>query len=69
MIFHKKENLDKFTATENEVEQIELHETHSRIFRSKAQWIEEGEKVFLKFRKKELQKQTNHITRSQRQNS
>ncbi len=38
-----KENLDKFTATKHEVEQIEMHETHSRIFRSKTQWIEEGE--------------------------
>ncbi len=40
-----KGNLERFTATKNEVEQIEMHETHSRIFRSKAQWIEEGEKT------------------------
>ncbi len=50
-----KENLERFTATKNEVEQIEMHETHSRIFRSEAQWIEEGEKnskYFLNLEKK-----------------
>ncbi len=34
-----KENLERFTVTKNQEEQIEMHETHSRVFISKAQWI------------------------------
>ncbi len=54
-----KEKLERFTATKDEVEQIEMHETHSRIFRSKTHWIEEGEKnskYFLNLEKEELHK-------------
>ncbi len=39
-----KENIENFTGIKNELEQIEMHETQSRMFLSKAQWTENGEK-------------------------
>ncbi len=37
-------SLENFKSTKHELEQIEISETHSRIFRSKIKWTEEGEK-------------------------
>ncbi len=37
-------SLENFKSTKHELEQIEISETHSRIFKSKIKWTEEGEK-------------------------
>ncbi len=48
-------SLEHFKSTKHELEQLEISETHSRIFRSKIKWTEEGEKnskFFLSLKKK-----------------
>ncbi len=41
---NSKTIIDNYNSTKRQLEQIEISETHSYIFRSKIEWTEDGEK-------------------------
>ncbi len=39
-------NLERFNTAKKELEQIDKHEIHDLMLRSKTKWLEEGENIF-----------------------